>query len=784
LNSVNDQTQTPIPGVGHDYQHLLGETVNFSNGSVSFKMSFPVPKGRGLTLPLAWSYNSGAVNPLDSADGNTPIWDYSANHFWPQKDGWNLAEGIPYATVQVWSVSPPAPPISPPAPTSYTPVPCNFQSGMTFTDMSGTMHNLGTAAQATAPSDTSSGNNAYICQNTIVTQPPNGDGQVVGTLYSGTAANDLASNSPSSGGFAVTDKSGTVYLFGGGMANQSVPNANFYPGLIEDRNGNQISMSNSGNYIDTRGQTVQIPNGNNSNSPFTVDNITYTPSWTTVSVNYSIQESGGTDPSSGTGIGCLPFPTTVSGTRNALSSLALPTSQVPNGQEYQFFYNNNYGLLSEIIYPDGGWVKYTWQLPSGFNEMASMGGTTTTSGYNPDSNTYTAVPFGCVWQYQTPVLATRQVSFDGTSVAQTQSFSYSTTWDYASDGSVNDWTMKTTTVTTTDNKLGLTSTTVYTYTPVNPTSQPFPSGNTAQAIPVEYQIFYYDWGQSPNSGPLIKTVTKTWRDQFNMTSETTQIHATNRISQTNYTYAYDLCGTPSSNSLVYLQEQDDYDFGIGGVGPPSKSTLYKYKCSAPANLGTYFSTAGPSPSSSLVTQTNPAQNFPLTLPPLLYAVIVESGPNPSPVQAVTQYQYDQTSLSTVSATQLDTNYVNNPSSTGSPGLVTIRGNLTSVTKCNPAPTSVPSALVLISPICTTGPTVTYTYDITGRPASMTDACGNAGCSDMSGSNHTTAFSFADNPAGGNPAGNSNVYLTSVTYPQVGGVTLQKKFQYNYSIGNL
>jgi lysozyme family protein len=85
LNSVNNQTQTPIAGAGHDYQHLLGETVNFSNGSVSLKMGFPVPSGRGITYHPVWSYNSAAVNPLDAVGGNTPTWDNPTNHPWPTK---------------------------------------------------------------------------------------------------------------------------------------------------------------------------------------------------------------------------------------------------------------------------------------------------------------------------------------------------------------------------------------------------------------------------------------------------------------------------------------------------------------------------------------------------------------------------------------------------------------------------------------------------------------------------------------------------------------------------
>jgi hypothetical protein len=42
-NVTNDQS-TPIPGAGHDYIHLLSETVNPSNGSVSIRIQPPMPE--------------------------------------------------------------------------------------------------------------------------------------------------------------------------------------------------------------------------------------------------------------------------------------------------------------------------------------------------------------------------------------------------------------------------------------------------------------------------------------------------------------------------------------------------------------------------------------------------------------------------------------------------------------------------------------------------------------------------------------------------------------------
>lgn len=136
----------------------------------------------------------------------------------------------------------------------------------------------------------------------------------------------------------------------------------------------------------------------------------------------------------------------------------------------------------------------------------------------PDQYYYQPVSYGCNWAYQTPVLATRTVSFDGTHVAQTQSFALSTTWAYNSDGSLNGWTQKTATVTTTDNVRNLTSKVVYVYTPMGVPSQPFETSGIAAMIPVEHTISYYDWGKSTMS----RQITKTWLDQFDLASETSR----------------------------------------------------------------------------------------------------------------------------------------------------------------------------------------------------------------------------------------------------------------------
>lgn len=69
IANVTDQTSTPVPDSGHDYVHMLTETVNPANGSVSVRIQVPVPKGRGLALPFAFAYDSNGVNVLYSGTG-------------------------------------------------------------------------------------------------------------------------------------------------------------------------------------------------------------------------------------------------------------------------------------------------------------------------------------------------------------------------------------------------------------------------------------------------------------------------------------------------------------------------------------------------------------------------------------------------------------------------------------------------------------------------------------------------------------------------------------------
>jgi len=691
---------------------MLNETVNYSNGSVSFDISFPVPSGRGISVPYIWNYNSGSVNTLNSVDGATPVWNYGPAY---NTQGWNLNKGIPQASVQVFSLTPPT------GPPGMTLAPCNYQSGMTFTDSSGVQHNLNTAAFAAEYIG-----QGYLstCGTAQVVLPPGGDGQVAATIWPQTASNDLYSGNPYSGPFIVEDKNGTIYTFA--QSATSPGNVNGPVSSMEDKNGNVISFpgANGAVYTDTLGRPGPVLSGNN----ITIGNQQFTANWGTSSSNYTVAYQGGVPSSSP--ILCHGFPANVTGTHPALQTLTLP-----NAKEFQFFYGS-YGLLTEIIYPDGGWVKYTWQLSSTKNEEASMGGFTQQMGSN--GFYYNPVSYGCNWAYQTPVLATRTVSFDGTNVAQTQQFTFNTTWSYNSDGTINGWTQKTATVTTTDNVRNLSSKVVYTYVPLGVPSQPYQTSGIATMIPVESTIQYYDWGKSTMS----RQVAKTWYDQFNLSSETTTIYGTSTLtSKTAYTYTNGLpCSGLSVASFVYLQEKDDYDFGQGtSAGPLKKKTIYNYHCFPPAHVyGSYDSA--------------PWTNYTgVLLAPQVSSITIEDGSGA--IKAATQYNYDETAPSPSYAvpTQYDTSYNN----------VTIRGNVTSEIKCTTLP-STPTASC-------SGPTTRYAYDYAGQRVSVTDPKLNR-----------TTYSYNDNFTDTSSAPTTDAFVTNIV--EANG--LQRTFGYSYWLGYL
>jgi hypothetical protein len=101
ITNVKDDTSTPTPGVGHDYIHLLSETVNPANGSVSLRIQVPVAKGRGITIPFSIAYDSNGVHHI--AAGTNPgysTWLSSSGYL--SQGGWKYS--VPMVSLSAYNV--------------------------------------------------------------------------------------------------------------------------------------------------------------------------------------------------------------------------------------------------------------------------------------------------------------------------------------------------------------------------------------------------------------------------------------------------------------------------------------------------------------------------------------------------------------------------------------------------------------------------------------------------------------------------------------------------------
>jgi len=532
----------------------------------------------------------------------------------------------------------------------------------------------------------------------------------------------------------VADKLGTTYNFLGGDV---LPNGNalldyYLPNSIADRNGNVVTVSgtNSGavTLTDPAGRNVISTDGfglSGTTNHITTLSGTYQVIWKTASGTNTVIPSQlvYADPNGG-----CSAPPGLAGGGVVISTIALP-----NGQQYKFYYgsdnpdpnfNNPFGLLSEIDYPSGAWVKYKWKLNDTMSELADTASTSGAGGLIQDA---------CIYLYKTPVVAQRTVGFGGSSTPNlTQTFSYTTNW--ASNNL--SWTSKTATVTTTDNVLG-TAHTNYTYSPANVRPQPYSDAYINPNIPLqvtfgESQAQYNDW----NSTTILRTVSKLW-GEFTLLCEVDQMGSSGPISGAFHSYL----------SSSQLTDKKEYDFG--------QLTLSSCQGAAPAN---------PTRETTINYQTFTGRSgLPFYEPS---AVITTAN---SASVAETDYSYDQVGVALVSPSPTGHDETNYPPS------YNVRGNATTKTvKCLYG--------------CSINPVTTYIYDETGQLLSSTDPCGNGTCADMTGTTHTTTYSYADSyttlSSGQNinysSTGNTNAYLTKVT-DALGHVST---FKYDFFNGQL
>ena len=746
ITNVANDTITPIEGVGHDYIKMMSETVNPANGGLNIHIDMPVAKSRGLTVPFSITYDSNNVHHLNPGVYNS--WGtvgWYANSSLLGQGGWTFA--LPYARVTSWTENVAVltgygsnGPI-------YTVYDCGNVSNYVMQDLSGVTHALPIGAR----SGVGDPNNYCGAYSTS----PGSDGKVEGFLpaYGG----DQFHPPP----ITANDDVGNVYKYSTFKRDNSI-DVNSYaamPDSIEDRNGNitrfAINPSNGVTVTDTSGRTSISTSGfgpSGSTNNVVVSGETFQVTWRTVSANFSTPSvwagaPGWPDPVYDI---CTP-PGPANDSQTVISQITLP-----NGKSYKFYYandatphraaTNSYGLVSEIDYPSGAWVTYSWKLSDTLNELADYPGLYYQSCEvcgacnGGPSGCPAPVPHGCVYQYKTPVVAARSVSFGASSPALTQIFTYNTHWP-----SGKPWDYKTTTVTTTDNITGKSASTTYSYKPI--ASLIIPGIGRGGQIAVEQSESYSDWNGSP-----LRTITKDWLDPFDMTLDQTTVTAPGGGGiSSKKTYAY----ITNNTYFKEPQEVDEFDFGASSA---TRMTVTNYQSFTGAN-GTIAAapcqvlicSAGSSctaASSSKVAETD-----------YLYdnGGAVCAAPGSAATAQVNGL---------VSGTHDDVNYEYTSSKP--------RANVTSIIKWLAGGTS---------------PATSYSYDKTGHVISVMDACGNTTCSDMTGTNHTTTYSYADayttlsgssNVSYTPPNGTTNTYLTQVTDP----LLHLARFTYDYTNGQL
>jgi RHS repeat-associated protein len=652
FSNVSDVEAAPIPGVGHDYIHMLNETVNPANGSLSVRIDVPVPQGRKLTVPFSFQYNSNGAIPITSS-GALPTY---------YQLGWSY--GIPNVTSQRVTLT---------GTYDGSKAVCLLNSGYLFWAPNGTQHALGLVSGAIGAGCSELGySNKSIGGDPLVSASITSAGNVV-----------------------VSDADGTTYTFASGTS-------------VEDRNGNRVSVSGA-TITDTAGRTAVSASGfGSTGNTVAVSGLVnpYTVNWaTTATYNYRTNQELVYSPQYSTCNG-LPLNVNPNGSSAIISSIELP-----NGQSYQFYYDSTYGLLKEIIYPTGAWVKYTWGVNA---QSEAVEGPAVLENKQPGY---------CDYRFDNPAIIERQVSYNGSTVAEQQTFSYSTAWQTGS--LAFKWSSKSTTVTTTDELRGQSFKTVYSYGPVTIQPPPFMGTVMGTQVPVESSVANYDW-----NGLFLSAVDKSWLNQYLLASELT-VMPTGSNAQISYSYG----------NLGVVTAKTEYDYGQTTA---TRQTVTNYQ-SFPANpLGSEI-------------YDRPCQ------------VIIENGSGTR--YAETDYFYDNGGTGTVCGTAGSPSVTDvaglteHDESNYGPGSTAPRGNVTTETQWQNTGTS---------------STTTYTYDEAGQMLSLTDPCGNSACTDMTGTSHTTTYSFADSYSSGTPLGVTDTYLTSTSDP----LNHLSSFKYSYADGQV
>ena len=454
--------QTPVPGSGHDYIQSLQETVNPANGSLSLRIEAPVPRQRGdVNYPYyIFGYDSSGVSlpsgGLFYSEAPPGVYTPSFSFSWTDNSFISTGPGVGPSAIGL-------------IPGGFV---ANAGVGQLF------YQDVNYSMQIGDPPFTRYC--GYYTGYSII--DPQAIRHSLGMQW---VYNDNSNGSSGAG------DCGLASFFPGGdrqyqatlVGTQDTPSVQFY---ATDAHGRSYTGEDTnGNCCGAVGQKTIV---NNQVTAVTIPGIAnpYSIAYGTQSRSYQ----PGSKPLVINGVpacGVIPKETS---TKTVVNSITLP-----NNLQYTFGYQSPYALLDSITYPTGAKVLYTW-TPQTLAESLGVG----------PGNAH------CDYQHDWPYITQRIVEFDESTKALEQDFAYSTSW--GTGNQADQWTTKTTTVTTKDWKRPGTPSfqTVYTYFPLVEVDH-F-SGTYLGQVAVDIQIVYKDW-----NGAVLKTVTKNWYDPQTLLSE-------------------------------------------------------------------------------------------------------------------------------------------------------------------------------------------------------------------------------------------------------------------------
>ncbi len=385
-----------------------------------------------------------------------------------------------------------------------------------------------------------------------------------------------------------------------------------------------------------------------------------------------------------------------------------------------------YGLLKRITYPNGGYVEYDWAMQpyfdaDQFSVLYPNGG----GGQEPYDPTtmQPLLPYylKCVVAYDWPAVAERRVSFDGTHVALKQDFQYTSPSWFPIGG------QRTTTVTTVDNIAQKTSKTIYTYNMVGRISN-----DPLQFVPAYGLALVRDENGGTDIQPVSSTPLYSLPDRPEEQSIVYEDGSGNVLKTVSKTWL-------DSPDEILTSETDT----LGSSGPTSTTTYQRMW-------------PGRTPQTTF---TNYDGSYTTTA--VAYYNWGATGGDPASTAAqwlsAGHPIFDLPQTVTVSAsgtTAKETDYSNYDGN----------GNVGTITqKCTYGTAS-----------CTNIP-YQFLYDAYGNVTQKTDAYGNS-----------TQYGYTDDFISGDaPTGNTNAYLTQITYPPIPNQPTQTEtFAYDYASGHL